>query len=238
MTLFARPWVRLATAAVLTLVAIFVMSAIAIVRAEPSIALPYSDGLGGEPRRLPIWDNDVSRTRYTDEGYEILVKAPGRSAAVEIDTWPEWDLRIEVSIVFRDVRADWREDERAPTAGITCDDSTTGNRSGAHYDFRVGPDGRFAIYRWTLIGPGAQPRLLASNLTAGVPRVGVNTPVRVLVECQRRKPTTLRLSIDGRQVASVQDEDARFWGRAGLVVGAGDEQNVAVAFRDLVITGR
>jgi hypothetical protein len=238
MSLLSRPWFRLAAVGVLTLVGIVGFGVIAASR-ESLIPLPYRDDLQSEPHTLRTWDNDVTRARYRDGGYEILIKASGRKASVEPNTWSEWDLRVEVSIDFSQMRKEWREDEVAPTAGVICVDSPPGTRgSASSYEFRVGPDGSFAIYRVTPSGLREDYHLLASNVTTGAPRAQLNTPARLTVECQRRTPTTLRLSVDGRPLLSVQDEDARFWGRAGLVVGAGNEQGVSAIFRDLVISGR
>jgi hypothetical protein len=239
MRLFSRPWFRLTAAGVLGLVGIFVVSAVLIMKSEPDIRLPFADDLQSQPHVLPTWDHDISRARYVEGGYELLVKGEGRKAYAVARTWHEWDMRIEVTIDFRGVRGDWPEDGPAPTAGVICPDGTleAAPVETPSYDFRVGPDGRYAIYRWDLPGPRGEARLIASNRTAGQPRIAVNTPVRLVVECQRRKPTTLRLSIDGRQLLVVQDEAARFWGRGGLIVGAGNERNVSAVFRDLKITG-
>jgi hypothetical protein len=238
MGLLSRPWFRLSAVGVLTVVGI-VVAGIAGASAFPRLPLPYTDTLRSERHVLATWDGEASRARYVDEGYELLVKLAGRKAFALPNTWSEWDLRIRVTVDFRGLRGDWRDDDPAPTAGVMCEDETpaSGVRTLAaksFYDFRVGPDGRYAIYRWT----GDDARLLASNVTAGLPRIAVSGPLRLEVVCQRRSPTTLRLSVNDREILSARDADARFWGRAGLIVGAGNERDVSVVFRDLAISGR
>ena len=231
MALLSRPWFRLTAVAVITLVGLILFGVVGA-WANPSIPLPYRDSLVGGPHALKEWDIPVSRARYAADGYELLVKQPGRTAASTPETWREWDLSIGVTIEFRPIGGSWSDDDTAPTAGVIC------SGDDADYDFRVGVDGRYAVYRWSGVGDRRTPRLLASNITLAAPKVTMRSSVRLLVVCQRRAPTTLRLSVDGRQVLSVRDsDDARAWGRAGLIVGSGKERDVGVVFRDLSITG-
>lgn len=231
MALLSRPWFRLTAVAVLTVVGLIVFGVVASL-ARPSIPLPYRDSLLGEPHVLREWDIDASRARYAPDGYEIRVEPPGRTAESVPETWYEWDLSIQVTLQFRALGGSWPEDEPAPSAGVICISDE------ADYDFRVGVDGRYAVYRWSGQGIGRSSELLASNSTRGLPKIAVRGPIRLLVVCQRRIPTTLRLTVDGKELLSVSDRNARKWGRAGVIVGSGVGRDVTVVFRDLLITGR
>ncbi|HJW48589.1 MAG TPA: hypothetical protein VJ726_04140 [Candidatus Limnocylindria bacterium] len=232
MELLSRPWFRLTAVAVITLVGLFVVGIVGA-QANPPIPLPYRDSLVSTPHLLEEWDISVSRARYVPDGYEILVKEPGRTAATIPDTWHDWDLTIGVSVEFRPIGGSWSDDDAAPSAGVIC------TSDDADYDFRVGVDGRYAVRRWSGVGAGRTSKLLASNITLGAPKVTMRSSVRLLVVCQRRAPTTLKLSVDGKEVLTVRDsDDARAWGRAGVIVGSGKERDVSVVFRDLLITGR
>lgn len=214
----------------LTLVGI-VVTGVVIATANPSIPLPYRDSLVSEPHVLRQWDMDGSRARYVPDGYEVLVRRPGRTADSVPDTWREWDLSVQVTVEFRATSGSWSDDEPVPTAGVIC----TGDD--ADYDFRVGVDGRYAVYRASGLGARRTFKVLASNFTLAAPKLAVRGPLRLSVECQRRSPTTLRLSVGGKVLLSVSDTDARSWGRAGVIVGSGNERDVSAVFRDLSITG-
>src|SRR5687767_10769124 len=121
MRLLSQPWFRLSAVGVLT-VAGLVVAGLVGVWASPSIPLPYADTLRGERHVLATWDENLSRARYVEEGYELLVKLAGQKAFALPNTWSEWDLRIRVTVDFRGLRGDWREDEPAPTAGVMCHD--------------------------------------------------------------------------------------------------------------------
>lgn len=234
MALSSRPWFRLTAVGVLTLVGIVVIVVIGMVVASfnPLIPLPYHDSLVSQPHVMDEWDHDVTRARYAPDGYELLVKEPGRTAAAIPGFFTTWDLSIRVTLQFRAIDGSWPEDGAAPTAGVIC----TGDD--ADYDFRVGVDGRYALYRWSGRGAARASKLLASNSTLGRPRIAVRGPITLVVECQRRSPTTLKLSVDGNELLSVSDTDARNWGLAGVIVGSGNEPNVSAVFTDLSISGR
>jgi hypothetical protein len=233
--LLSRPWFRLTAVGVLALVGI-VVSIVVLVFAtaltSPAIPLPYQDSFVSQSHVMQEWDNEVTRARYATNGYEVLVKQPGRTAASIPETWYEWDLSIEVTVDVRGLGVGpWSDSDSVPTAGVIC----TGDD--ADYDFRVGADGRYAVYRWTGSGVERQAELLASNATLAVPKIVVGGPMRLVVICQRRSPTTLRLTVDGTELLSVVTTDARNWGRAGVIVGSGMARDVSAVFWDLSIAG-
>lgn len=228
MGLLSRPWFRLTAVGVLTVVGFIVFGVVVALMPSKTMHLPYDDTLVGTTRVLREWDTDITRARYVSDGYELLVKQQGRTASALPDIYNDWDITVRVTLEFRALGGSWSDDAPGPTAGVVC----TGDD--VDYDIRIGVDGRYAVYRWSRAG---RATLLASNSTLAKPRLVVRGPMTVLVVCQRRSPTTVRLTVDGTELLSVQDTDARNWGKAGLIVGSGSERNVAAVFRDLSISG-
>jgi len=221
---------RLAVVGVLALVGIVVAGTVAYRFGPPLLPLPLEDSLATDRGTLQAWESPFSRGRYADRGFEIAVKRSGGAATAFPNTWNDWDIVAEVTTEFVPASQDRGSDAPMASVGIVCEGAQTFYGS---YFFRVGIDGRYAIFR----NLGSESTLLASNYSLGDPRLSISGPMRIKAECIRRSPTTLRLSVDGRLLISVRDTDARGWGKAGLVVVSADLDAFSAVFRDLAIRG-
>jgi hypothetical protein len=221
---------RLVVVGVLALVAIVGVGVVSYRFGPPLLPLPLEDSLTTDRGTLRAWDSAESRGRYRDRGFEIAVKRPDVAATAFPNTWNDWDIVTEVTVEFAPATQDRGSGDPMPSVGVLCEGTQTFYGS---YAFRVGIDGRYAIFRHQ----GSEATLLASNYTLGAPRLTSSGPVRIKAECIRRSPTTLRLSVDGRLLISVRDTDARGWGRAGLLVVSADAGGFNAVFRDLRIRG-
>lgn len=221
---------RLALVGALTLVGLLVVPLLVSFLSPPLTRLPLEDSLRSKGGALREWSTGESRGRYTPEGLEVIVTQPEASATAFPNTWYDWDTVAEVTVAFEPAPVARGSNDPTPSVGLVCqgEDSADGS-----YAFRVGIDGRYAIFWYR----GRESGLLASNFTLGAPRLAIVGPIRIKAECVRRKPTTLRLTVDGTVLVSVQDRDAPGWGKMGILAISADARTFRAVFRDLSIRG-
>ena len=221
---------RLALVGALTLVGLIVFGLLASFLSPPLIPLPLEDSLASKGGVLREWSSVESRGRYTPQGFEVVVTQRETSATAFPNAWYDWDTAAEVTVAFEPAAVPRGSNDPMPSVGLVCEGEDSADGS---YAFRVGIDGRYAIFWYRGRGSG----LLASNFTVGAPRLAITGPIRIKAECVRRKPTTLTLTVDGTVLLSVQDRDAPGWGKMGILAISADARTFKAVFRDLSIRG-
>ena len=132
------------------------------------------------------------------------------------------DLEEPLRDVRMSVRATWVSGARSYGAGLICRYVNPNN----YYLLAIFSGGGYNIVKYS----GGKPRSLAR----GSPQDGEGDEDDVEASCVGDDPTTLTLTVNGDQVATVKDPDGIESGVVGVRVGT-DESRVTIAFDDLVL---
>ncbi len=178
-------------------------------------------------------DSD-SIVAYSDGQYRMVVRAPGtfshsdtelEGPAFREDLTELFDVAVEADAM--------RVSAVGGVYGLMC--RYQGN-DGPRYIGVVDDEGTWGIYK------GTPADFEAGVLTTGItplPQLAPGERRRLRLECSQSNPegsTILRLFVDGRRLAEVEDGDPLGPGRVGLTVATREEPGLEVLFDNIVVS--
>ena len=184
-------------------------------QAAPSGTVLFQDDFDAPTTGWDRFANDGGIMDYFEGGFRILVQKPG------LNFWSTaqknyGDVRVEADVL----KLAGPDENRM---GVMCR-----YQGGNYYFFIISNDGYYAIGKFV----NGQTTLLGQEQMQASPIVQPNMINRFRVDCIGN---TLTFTVNGTQLAAVQDGDLKF-GDVGVLAGTFSQPGVDVSFDHFVVT--